>query len=186
MRSHIKTLVLLALCATVAATTQAQTPAQPPIDPQRAALVQTYEAYVRKCTAELERYKLEVEKAKTRQLQYRAQNDQRSAQSMDATVRQYTTAQTVKQQELAMYTQAAAGYKGPRSAIPTVAAAQDAIVALTMEKAQLTMRQTQASSTGNQAEAQRLNQQAQQKQAQIAAKQQEMKLMELQAKTGMY
>lgn len=156
------------------------------MDPQRAALIQTYEAYVRKITAEIEQYKLEVEKAKTRQLQYRAQNDERSAKQMDATVRQYTTAQSVKQQELAMYNQAISGYKGARSNVPTIAAAQDSIVALNMERAQIAMRQTQASSAGNQPEAQRLGQQAQQKQAQIAAKQQEIRLMELQAKTGRY
>lgn len=185
MKLPSKTLLLVALCANMAVA-DAQTPAQPPMDPQRVALIQTYAGYIRKCAAEIEQYKLEVEKTKTRQLQYRAQNDERSAKQMEATLRQYMTAQSVKQQEMAMYNQAITGYKGPRSNVPAIAAAQDAIVALNMERAQIAIQQTKMSQSGNQAEAQRLGQQATQKQAQITAKQQEIRLMELQAKTGRY
>ncbi len=154
--------------------------ATPPEDPR----VATYQAYINKAKGEVEQYKLEVEKTRTMQMQFRAQRDDKAAARQDVTIKQYQNILTLKQAELGMYTQAISAAKQAKSQNPTIAAMQLQIDQMNFEKSRMGITQIQANQSGNQAQAAQISKQMQTIQLQIAAKQQEIKLAELQMKTG--
>ena len=83
-----------------------------------------------------------------------------------------------------MYQQQDSLMKQPLSADPNIAAVQNFIRQLTFDKARLGLQQTAATQVGNAREAARLGAEINNRQLQIQAKQQEIKLLEMKAKTG--
>ena len=142
----------------------------------------SYQGYITAAQQQIDQYKLEIERIKLSQAQYRASRNERGAAVQEPHIRRYQNMMALKQQEMSMYQQQDSLMKQPRSTNPGVAGVQDQILQLTFEKAQLGLRQTTATQAGNAAEAARVGQMISAKQLQITAKQQEIKLLELQAK----
>lgn len=144
----------------------------------------SYQGYITAAQQQIDQYKLEIERIKLSQTQLRASRNEQGAKAQDANIKRYQNMMALKQQEMTMYLQQGNLEKQPRSTNPSVAGVQDQIRQLTFEKAQIGLRQTTATQADNAAEAARLAQQISAKQLQITAKLQEIKLLELQAKTG--
>ncbi len=142
-----------------------------------------YQGYITAAQAQIDQYKLEIERIKLMQAQYRANRNERAAAAQDPSIKRYQNMVTLKQQEMTMSQQQESLTKQPLSPNLGIATIQQQIREMTFEKAQLGLRQTAATQSGNAAEAARVGQLITSKQLQIAAKQQEIKLLELQAKT---
>ena len=154
------------------------------IAPNASAQGGSYQGYITAAEQQIDQYKLEIERIKLSQAQFRASRNERAAAAQEPNIRRYQNMMALKQQEISMYQQQENLEKQPRSTNPGVAGVQDEIRQLTFEKAQFGIRQTTATQVGNAAEAARVGQMISAKQLQITAKQQEIKLLEMQAKTG--
>lgn len=135
-------------------------------------------------TGQMDQLKVDIEKQRLLSLQYKAKKDLRSAATADAALKQKQNLLAVRQAQLTMYQQQQTLAKQPRSDNPLIAGIQATIQQLTIDKSKLAISQLQATQAGNTPLATSYQQQVQAKQAMIQAKQQEIKLLELQAKTG--
>jgi hypothetical protein len=154
------------------------------VDPARLQQARSYQASINQAAYEVEGLKVEVEKARLREAEAKARNDARGAADATARIKDLQNRQQIKQMEMSMYQKAGTNLTKPRSIFAPIAAAQDAIGQLELERDQLALRQTKATQAGNPAEANALGQQASGIAAKIAAKQQEIRLLELQIKSG--
>ena len=135
-------------------------------------------------TFQMDQLKVDIEKQRLLSLQAKAKSDLRTASTYDATLKQKQNLLAVRQAELTMWQQYQTLMKQPRSANPLIAGVQVAIQQLTIDKSKLGISQLKATQAGDQKQATYFQQQMAAKQAQIAAKQQEIKLLEIQEKTG--
>ncbi len=134
--------------------------------------------------AQIDQIKVDIEKQRLLSLQAKAKKDLRSAAAYDATLKQKQNLLAVRQMQLAMYQQQLSLANQKLSDNTVIAGIQVQIQQLTIDKSKLAISQLQATQVGNTAQATAYQQQSQAKQAQIQAKLQEIKLLELQAKTG--
>lgn len=142
------------------------------------------EQNIKAVTAQMDQLKVDIEKQRLLSLQAKAKKDLRSAAGYDATLKQKQNLLAVKQAQLTMYQQQLTLSNQKLSENSVIAGIQMQIQQLTIDKSKLAISQLQATQAGNTPQATALQQQAQAKQALIQAKQQEIKLIELQAKTG--
>lgn len=140
--------------------------------------------YIARAKQQLDQAKIQVEQLKLQQAEYRATRNDKAAKAKDLEITRYQNGVTLKQQELSMYQQQESLMKQPLSTIPAVAAAQTQIRQWNYEKAQLGLRVTMANQAANKTLADQLSQQVNSIQLRINAKQQEIRLLELKAKTG--
>lgn len=154
----------------------AQTPTPTPASP--------YAPYIARLKAEMEQYKVEVEKAKLIQMDMRTRKQEAAAKAQEANIKRYQNTVTLKQQEMTMYQQQDALTKQPLSPNPNIAAVQNYIRQMTFEKARLGLQQTAANQAGNTREAARIGQEMNNRQLTIQTKTQEIKLMQMQEKLG--
>ena len=134
--------------------------------------------------AQIDQLKVDIEKQRLLSLQAKAKKDLRSAASYDATLKQKQNLLAVRQMTLTMYQQQLSLANQKLSDNTVIAGIQVQIQQLTIDKSRLAISQLQATQAGNTAQATAIQQQSQAKQALIQAKLQEIKLLELQAKTG--
>lgn len=151
------------------------------------ALAQTptnYQRYIDALKIQIEQNRIEIERLKLAQVEYRANRKEGAAKLKDAEIKRYQNMLTLKQQEMSMYQQQDSLMKQPFSPNPNVAAVQSQMRQLTFERARLGLQQTAATQSGNTRERARLAQEISNKQLKIQAKQQEIKLLEMKAKAG--
>jgi hypothetical protein len=144
----------------------------------------SYAENLAKAKQQLEQAKIQIEQIKLQQAENRINRNEAAVSRLDVELKRYQNLIALKQQEIAMYQQQETFTKQPLSTNPAIATAQNAMRQYTLEKAQLGLRQTIANQAGNQPQADLLNQQISTLQLRITAKQQEIRLLEMKAKTN--
>ncbi len=141
-------------------------------------------AYIESLKSQIDQYKIDIERVRLAQADLRVRRQEAAANYKEAEIRKYQNVITLKQQEMAMHQQQDTMSKQPLSSNPGIAAIQGYIWQLTFEKDQIALQQTAATQAGNVRGAAALGQSVGSKQLQIQAKQQEIKVLELQQKSG--
>lgn len=164
---------------------QAQAPSASPsaaLNPVQAQRISTYQGYISTLTNQIAQTKFEVEKQRSNELDAKAKGLTVYMNQYAAAVKKNQNILALQQAALTMYKQQLTLEEKPLSTFPMVAAIEEEVKQLTLEKGQLNLAKLAATRSGGKPDP-RLDAQVKQKDARLIAKKQELKMELLRVKT---